>query len=96
MQLAVTLAAVTAGANAVDLLDSSRFQTAIKDLDPTDATAISAAITRFVSENPRFKQAQAAGTSGADFTGGTGESRNNASTSLPGQPRLAAAYASTS
>ncbi len=94
VQLAVTLAAITAGANAADLLDSSRFQTAIKDLDPTDSAAVATAITSFVNENPRFKQVQAAGKSGADFTGGTGEP-SKASTSLPGQPRLAAAYAAT-
>lgn len=75
VQLAVTLAAITAGANAADLLDSSKFSAAIKDIDPTDSAAVSAAITSFVTENPRFKAVQAAGASGGDFTGGTGEHR---------------------
>lgn len=83
VQLAITLAAPAVGANASDLLDSSKFQATIKDIDPKDTKAINTAIKSFVDDNPRFKQVQAAGASGANFTGGSGESAKKP-TSLAG------------
>lgn len=70
---AIYKAASTAGADPQALLDSLAFQNKVQGIDPTDTTALEAAITEAVKNNPRFKTAQAAGPSGADFTGGTGE-----------------------
>lgn len=73
-ELAVYRAAATVtGADAPTLLDSRTFLTAIKDIDPTDSAALKAAVVKALTDNPRLKATQAAGKSGGDFTGGTGE-----------------------
>lgn len=64
------------GINPGAITDSKSFERAIKDLDPTDpkfGEAVKAAAKTAAENNPMLRQAQAAGTSGADFTGGTGE-----------------------
>lgn len=73
VELAVYKAATTQGAKADALLDSRSFLAKLTGIDPTDAKAINKAIEDAVKENPSFKTVQAAGKSGADFTGGTGE-----------------------
>lgn len=59
------------------ITDSKAFEKAIKDLDPTDpkfGEAVKAAAKTAAENNPKLKAAQvAAGASGADFSGGTGE-----------------------
>jgi len=64
------------GVNPAAITDSKAFERAIKDLDPTDpkfGEAVKAAAKTAAENNPMLRQAQAAGKSGADFTGGTGE-----------------------
>lgn len=73
LELAIYKAAADAKADAAALLDSRAFLEKTKGIDPTDSAALAAAITEAVTENPRLKTAQAAGSGGADFTGGTGE-----------------------
>lgn len=70
----------------------------LKDLDPTAddfQTKLSAAVKDAVKRHPELRAVQAAGASGANF-GGPGETTTPASRALPGQPRLAAAYANNS
>lgn len=55
--LAVYKAAGAAGGDPAALLDSTSFQAKVKDLDPTDATAITAAITAAIQANPRLAAA---------------------------------------
>lgn len=55
VQLAIYRNAGTVEANADLLVDSTSFRTATKDVDPTDATAMTAAIKAFVEANPAFK-----------------------------------------
>lgn len=74
VQLAVFRAAPTAGADAEALLDSNSFLSTIREVDPSDAKAIGEAITKALAGNPKLKTAQAAGASGAPFSGGSGES----------------------
>lgn len=57
VQLAIYRNAGTAEANADLLVDSSSFRTATKDVDPTDAAAMTTAIKAFVDANPAFKVA---------------------------------------
>lgn len=71
-ELSIFKAAATAGADPTKLLDSNSFMTSVKDLDPTDGTAVAAAIEAAVKANPTFKAARAAGASGTEL-GGTGE-----------------------
>jgi hypothetical protein len=73
-ELAVYRAANKQGADADALLDSRAFLAKIADLDPSDAKALTKAITEAVNENPKLKTVQVAGASGANFTGGSGES----------------------
>jgi hypothetical protein len=89
-ELAVYKAANKAGADADALLDSRGFLAKLTDIDPTDSKAITKAIEDAVKDNPKLKLVRAAGTSGADFTGGTGEQRQT--NVAPGRPRLAAAF----
>jgi hypothetical protein len=89
-ELAVYKAASKAGADAEALLDSRGFLAKLTDIDPTDSKAITKAIDDAVKDNPKLKLVRAAGTSGADFTGGTGEQRQT--NVAPGRPRLAAAF----
>lgn len=77
-ELAVFKAATKQGADADALLDSRAFQAKIAELDPTDVKAINKAITEAVTENPKLKTVLAAGASGANFTGGSGESAKKA------------------
>lgn len=65
------------GVNALALLDSNSFLSAIKGLAPTDATGIAAAIKAAVESNPMLKAAPGGPVkSGAEFSGGTGEKPN--------------------
>lgn len=65
------------GINPQALTDSVAFTKAIAKLDPSDpqafAEAVKTAATTAATNNPMLKAAPAAGASGADFTGGTGE-----------------------
>lgn len=72
-ELAIFKAASAAGADPAKLLDSNSFLTSVKGLDPNDGDAIAAAITAAVSANASLKAARAAGASGIEQTGGTGE-----------------------
>jgi hypothetical protein len=72
-ELAVYKAAGKHGADADALLDSRGFLAKLGDIDPSDTKAIEKAIQDAVKDNPKLKAARAAGTSGGDFTGGTGE-----------------------
>lgn len=72
-ELAIYKQANKSGADTDLLLDSTSFLNATKDISPDDAEAIETAIKKALETNPRFKSAQAAGQSGADFNGGTGE-----------------------
>lgn len=88
--LAVFLAAGT-DYSAKALLDSQTFVESIKDLDPTDATAIGEAIKKAAESNPHFKATPAT----PPFPGGP---RTSARTTdvAPGLPRLRDAYAQSS
>lgn len=55
VQLAIYRNAGAAEANADLLVDSSSFRAATKDVDPTDAAAMTTAIKAFVDTNPAFK-----------------------------------------
>lgn len=70
---AIYKAATAAKADPQALLDSLTFRQKVEGIDPSDTAALEAAIQDAVSSNPRFKTVQAAGASGGDFTGGTGE-----------------------
>jgi hypothetical protein len=72
-QLAIYKAATAAGADPAKLLDSNSFMTSVQGLDPTDGAAVAAAITAAVTANTSLKAARAAGASGIEQTGGTGE-----------------------
>lgn len=95
VELAVYRLSGGAGADPLALLDSRAFLTKLDKADPEDSDGIKSLITDWVKDNPKFKQAaRAAGTSGADFSGGTGEQRQSAAhQAAPGTARLAAAYA---
>lgn len=93
-ELAVFKAAAKHGADADALLDSRSFLAKLKDIDPSDTKAIDTAIKDAVKDNPKLKAVLAAGQSGADFSGGSGENaKTAASKARPGQARIAAAYA---
>ena len=57
VELAVYKAATAADANPALLLDSASFLASLKDVDPADSAAVSAAITQAVETNPHFKNA---------------------------------------
>jgi hypothetical protein len=59
IQLAIYRNAATAEANADLLVDSQKFRDATKEVDPTDAAAMTAAIQAFIEANPAFKAAPA-------------------------------------
>jgi len=80
IQLAIFRAAPKAGADADALLDSNSFLSTIREVDPTDAKAISDAITKAVTDNPKLKTVLAAGASGANFPGGSGEGASKPTT----------------
>lgn len=73
VELAVHRAAGKAGADADALLDSRAFLGALKDIDPDDAAAVTAAIAEAIKTNPKLKVGQAPGASGVDHSGGSGE-----------------------
>jgi hypothetical protein len=78
VELAVWSRAEKLSAKAGALLDSRSFLREIADLNPSDkgfTTALDTAIKDALKENPTaFGTTQAAGKSGADLSGGTGES----------------------
>ena len=71
-ELAVYKAA-SGTANPDRLLDSTKFLTSIKGIDPSDGPAIKAAIDAAVAADASLKAARAAGASSVDTSGGTGE-----------------------
>ncbi len=73
LELAVFKAAGAKGADATALLDSRSFLTAVNGVDPTDSAAITAAIEKAITENPKFKAVQVAATNSAQHAGGSGE-----------------------
>jgi hypothetical protein len=72
-ELAIFRAASASGADPAKLLDSNSFMTSVKGLDPSDGEAVAAAITAAVTANQSLKAARAAGASGIELSGGTGE-----------------------
>lgn len=72
-ELAVYKLASKNGADPDALLDSRGFLAKLADLDPSDTTKITKAIKDAVTDNPKLKAVQVAGSSGADFNGGSGE-----------------------
>lgn len=76
LQLTIFRAAPKHGADGDALLDSASFLSAVKGLDPTDSEKIGQAIKAAVDANPRYRVAQAAARTSAEFNGGTGEQRN--------------------
>ena len=83
-ELAVYRLAGKNGADPDALLDSRGFLAKLADLDPSDTTKITKAIKDAVTENPKLKAVLAAGASGADLTGGSGEKRNRSNVTLDG------------
>lgn len=76
VELAVRAAAEKHQAKPGSLLDSRSFLKTIGDLDPADkgfASQLDAAIKQAVADNPSYRTAPQAGRSGADITGGPGE-----------------------
>lgn len=85
VELAVHGAAEKHGAKVSALLDSRSFSKAIAGLDPAAkdfSTQLDAAIKQAVDSNPSFRTAPQAGRSGADLTGGPGETGKARPTSL--------------
>ena len=72
-ELAVFRLANKQGADADALLDSRAFQAKIAELDPSKTADIEKAIKEAVTNNPKLRTVQAAGASGANFSGGSGE-----------------------
>lgn len=72
-ELAIFKAASAHGADPAKLLDSNSFMTSVKGLDPTDGDAVAEAIKAAVTANQSLKTARAAGASGVELSGGTGE-----------------------
>ena len=73
LELAIYRNATAAGADPARLLDSNSFLTSVREVDPTDTAALTAAITKAVADNTWLKAGRAPGASGADHTGGTGD-----------------------
>lgn len=71
-ELAIFKAAGSA-ADPVKLLDRTSFMNAVRGIDPADGTALAAAIEAAVKADPTLKSARAAGASGIEQTGGSGE-----------------------
>jgi hypothetical protein len=72
-ELAIYKAASAHGADPAKLLDSNSFMTSVKGLDPADGDAVADAIKAAVTANQSLKAARAAGASGVELSGGTGE-----------------------
>lgn len=66
------------------LLDSRSFLSSIKDIDPSDAAGIKAAIATAVENNPTFKTTPVVAKSGGDLGGGSGEGNKSKPTTLAG------------
>lgn len=94
MQLAVYRAAATHEANADALLDSTSFLASLKDVDPADADAVSAAIKAAVEGSDRFKVATPA-PAAPSFGGGPRKPADKPDPG-PGLDRLRSAYAANS
>lgn len=95
VELAVYRNAIKHSADADALLDSRAFLAKVTDLDPADAefnTKVEAAIKAALTDNPKLRAAQAAGTSSVDHAGGPGETTDATSRAKPGVSRLRAAY----
>lgn len=71
-ELAIFKAASAAGADPTKLLDSNSFMSSVSGLDPSDGSAVSAAIQAALTANPSLKTARAASASGIPL-GGSGE-----------------------
>lgn len=67
--LAVYKAAAAAGANPERLMDSRSVMEQLSSIDPTDITAITAAIQAATAANPYLKAVQAAASSGTPMAG---------------------------
>ncbi len=79
VHLAVFQHATHHQADPAALLDSNSFMRTVAELDHKTAdfaTKVDAAIKDAVKNNPKLKAVQAAGRSGAQFTGGSGEGNN--------------------
>ncbi|QVJ03055.1 hypothetical protein KGD82_13555 [Nocardiopsis eucommiae] len=66
------------GADVDTLLDSRSFAQKLSDLDPSAedfADAVSGLVKQTVEDNPKYRLAQAAASSSADFSSGPGEQR---------------------
>lgn len=74
-ELAIYKASGAHNADPAKLLDSRSFLDTVKDIDPTDAEKIAAAIKTAVDNNASLKAARAAGQSSADLAGGSGEGK---------------------
>lgn len=75
-ELVVWRNATDLGVDAAALTDSRAFERAIKDLDPSSDSFeadVKKAAQEAAENNPKLKSIQAAGKSGADLTGGSGE-----------------------
>jgi hypothetical protein len=79
-ELAVFRLAAKQGADADALLDSRAFLAKIAELDPSKTADIEKAIKDAVTANPKLKTVLAAGASGANFSGGSGESAKTPTT----------------
>lgn len=78
VERAAEKAARAHGADVDTLLDSRSFATKLADLDPTAddfATSVSDLVKTTVDSNPKYRAAQAAASSSADFSSGPGEQR---------------------
>lgn len=71
-ELAVYRAAAKAGGDPEKLLDSRRFLDAVKDVDPADTDAVTAAIKDAVASNPNLALGRVPGASTADTASGPG------------------------
>ncbi|GAA3289213.1 hypothetical protein ACFFON_15435 [Arthrobacter citreus] len=81
-ELAVYRLAGKNGADPDALLDSRGFLAKLADIDPSDTAKVTKAITDAVKDNPKLKAVLAAGASGADLSGGSGEKRNRSNVTL--------------
>jgi hypothetical protein len=72
-QVAILRAAAAANADPDLLLDSTRFQATLADVDITDSKAVETAITSWVRDHPKFAATQVVGASTIEHPGGTGE-----------------------
>lgn len=71
-ELAVFKAAAKAGGDPEKLLDSRRFLDSVKDVDPTDTAAVTAAVKDAVASNPDLASRRERGASTADTASGPG------------------------